>query len=186
MKNKYNITTDNIGDYMQNYDFDSILKIDDKAGLDFKDKETIAILGSSCIFEKKSKTRCVKLEITTFREVSWGAMHYYGKMIADGIDFKCLDKEGMTISNYGAKKIHPFYQWRYEFELKRPTTQEEINNDPDRWRGYDPGDFTSSFDTKEEIIALAKECFKMRFTGEWELWVDDCTVAKDGVYQIEI
>ncbi|WP_304685841.1 hypothetical protein, partial [Muribaculum intestinale] len=27
-------------------------------------------------------------------------------------------------------------------------------------------------------------CFKMRFTGEWELWVDDCTVAKDGVYQI--
>lgn len=52
--------------------------------------------------------------------------------------------------------------------LRRPTTSEEIERDPDRWHGYDPGDFTSSFDTKEEIIALAKECFKMRFKGEWE------------------
>lgn len=65
---QYNITPDNIRDYMDNYKFDSFLEIDDKAGLDYKDEETRAIPHNSCIYKKKSKTRCVKLEI---RLVSW-------------------------------------------------------------------------------------------------------------------
>ena len=182
---QYNITPDNIRDYMNNYEDDFPLEIDDKAGLDFKDEETKARLHNSCIYQQKSKTRCVKLEITSFRGVSWGAMHYYGRLSADGIDFQYLDDPKTTTSNWEAKKINPFYQWRYEFDLRRPVTQEEINHDPDRWECYRPGTFTTSFDTKEEIIALAKVCFKMRFSGEWELWVDDSTVAKGGVYQIE-
>lgn len=182
---KYELTPDNIGDYMICYGSDFPLKIDDKAGLDFKDKETKAIPHDSCIYQKKSKTRCVKLEITSFRGISWGAIHFYGKMVADGIDFQMLDNPKITTSNWEAKKINPFYQWRYEFDLRRPTTEEEINNDPDRWHGYHPGSFTTSFDTKEEIIALAKECFKMRFTGKWELWVEDCATAKTTVYQIK-
>ena len=183
---QYNITPDNIRDYMSNYKFDSLLEIDDKAGLDYKDEETRAILHNSCIYQKKSKTRCVKLEITSFRGVSWGAMHYYGKLIADGIDFQFIADPKTTTSNWEAEKISPLYQWHYEFELRRPATSEEIERDPDRWYGYHPGEFTSSFDTKEEIIALAKECFKMRFKGEWELWVEDCTLAKNGVYHIEL
>lgn len=183
---RYDLTPDNIREYMNNYSFDFPLKIDDKAGLDFKDDETVAIRVNSGIFEKKSKTRCVKLEITSFRGISWGAMHYYGKMFADGIDFQRLDNPNITISNWFARLKNPLHQWKYEFDLRRPATQEEINHDPDRWRGYDPGDFTSSFDTKEEIIALAKECFKMRFTGEWELWVEDCTIARNNIYQIEL
>ncbi|WP_305274530.1 hypothetical protein [uncultured Duncaniella sp.] len=70
--------------------------------------------------------------------------------------------------------------------MKRPVTQQEIDKDSDRWDFYAPGDFTTSFDTKEEIIALAKECFKMRFKGKWELWVEDCTLVKDGVYKLEL
>lgn len=181
---QYNITPDNIRDYMNNYDFDSFLEIDDKAGLDFKDEETRAIPHNPCIYQKKTKTRCVKLEITSFRGISLGAMHYYGKLIADGVDFQCLDNPNTTTSNWDAENISPLYQWSYYFELRRPITQEEIERDPDRWYGYDPEGFTSSFDTKEEIIALAKECFKMRFKGEWELWVEDDTVAKGGVSQI--
>ncbi|MDE7441658.1 MAG: hypothetical protein K2M69_05795 [Muribaculaceae bacterium] len=180
---QYNITPDNIRDYMINYE-GFPLEIDDKAGLDFEDNETKARLHNSCIYQKKSKTRCVKLEITSFRGISWGAIHYYGKLIADGIDFQYRDDPKTTTSNWEAKKKNPFYQWRYEFDLMRPVTQEEIDSDPDRWYGYDPEGFTSSFDTKEEIIALAKECFKMRFKGEWELWVEDNTVVKDCVYQI--
>lgn len=183
---KYNITADNIRDFMLNYESDFPLVIDDKAGLDFKDEETKAILHNSCIYQKKSKTRCVKLEITSFRGISWGAIHYYGKMIADGIDFQCLDNPKITTSNWDAKKINPFYQWRYEFDLRRPVTESEIDSDSDRWHGYYPGSMTTSFDTKEEIIELAKQCFKMRFTGDWELWVDDSTMAKTTVYQIEL
>ncbi len=183
---KYNVTPDNIRDYMKNYDSDFPLVIDDKAGLDFKDEKMQAILSRSCIYQKKSKTRCVKLEITSFRGISWNAVHYYGKLIADGIAFQLIDNPNTTTSNWDAQKSNPFYQWKYEFELRRPTTVEDIDNDPDRWAGYMPGSFTSSFNTKEEIIALAKECFKMRFSGEWELWVDDCTMAKTTVYQVEL
>ena len=183
---QYNITPDNIRDYMSNYKFDSLLEIDDKAGLDYKDEETRAIPHNSYIYQKKSKTRCVKLEITSFSGVSWGAMHYYGKLIADGINFQCIADPKTTTSNWEAEKKSPLYQWQYEFELQRPATSEEIERDPDRWHGYDPGDFTQSFDTKEEIIALAKVCFKMRFKGEWELWVEDCTLVKGGVYKLEL
>lgn len=171
---------------MNNYEFDFPLVIDDKAGLDYMDEETKAIPHNSCLYKKKSKTRCVKLEITSFRGVSWGAMHYYGKLIADGIDFQCLDNPSTITSNWEAEKKNPLYQWHYDFELRRPATSEEIERDPDRWYGYGPGQFTASFDTKEEIIALAKECFKMRFKGEWELWVEDCTMAKTTIYQIEL
>lgn len=181
---KFDLSHDNIRDYMKNSKFDFPMLIDDKAGLDFKDDKTRAILGYSGIYQKKSKTRCVKLEISSFRGISWGAVHYYGKLIADGIDFQLIDEPDTTVGNWEASKLNPFYQWRYEFELRRPTTQEEVNNDPDRWYCYAPGDFTSSFDTKEEIISLAIECFKLRFAGEWELWVDDLTMAKTNVYQM--
>lgn len=183
---RYNLTPDNIRDYMNNNESNFPLKIDDKAGLDFKDDETRAIRSSSCIFQKKSKTRCVKLEITSFRGISWGAIHYYGKLIADGIAFQLLEQPSTTTSNWNARKQNPFYQWKYEFTLCRPLTQEEVNQDPDRWYAYKSGDFASCFDTKEEIIALAKECFKFRFVGDWELWVDDCTMAKTTIYQIEL
>lgn len=185
--NKYNVTLENIRDYMESYCLpDFPLVIDDQAGLDFKDEETKAILANTGLFEKKSKTRAVKLEITSFRGISWGAIHYYGKLIADGISFQLLDKPNTTTTNWDARKQNPFYQWRYKFDLKRPVTQQEIDKNPDRWDYYVPGNFTTSFDTKEEIIALAKECFKMRFAGEWELWVDDCTMAKNNIYKVDM
>lgn len=185
--NKYNVTLENIRDYMESYCLpDFPLVIDDQAGLDFKDEKTKAILANTGLFEKKSKTRAVKLEITSFRGISWGAIHYYGKLIADGIEFQLLDQPNTTTSNWEAQKINPLHQWNYKFDLKRPVTQQEIDKDSDRWDYYAPGDFTTSFDTKEEIIALAKQCFKMRFSGKWELWVDDCTMAKTTIYQIEL
>lgn len=170
---------------MSNSGFDFPLKIDDKAGLDFKDEKTKAILADTCLFEKKSKTRAVKLEITSFRGISWGAIHYYGKMIADGIEFQMLNNPNCATSNFKARKLNPLYQWSYEFDLRRPTTLEEINSDPDRWECCAAGDFTSSFETKEEIIALAKQCFKIRFAGNWELWIDDRTLARESFYKID-
>lgn len=183
---KYNITPDNIQDYMENWRHQFPLKIDDKAGLDFQDNETRAIPSSSGIYEKKNKTRCVKLEITSFRGISWGAVHYYGKLIADGVSFQIIANPHITTSNWDAEKINPFYQWKYEFRLRRPLTKEEIDANPDRWEHYEPEDFTDCFDSKEEIIALAKDCFKMRFSGNWELWMVDETVVRNGVYQIEV
>lgn len=171
---------------MENWEHKFPMKIDDKAGLDFQDEKTRAIVHSSGIFNKKNKTRCVKLKITSFRGISLDAVHYYGKLIADGIDFQLIKDPRITTSNWEAKKINPFYQWTYEFRLRRALTEDEIKSNPNRWDYYAPGDFTDCFNTKEELIALATECFKMRFSGEWELWMVDETVIKNGTYQIEI
>lgn len=187
MNKHYNITPENVKEYMRNWSYDFPLVIDDKAGLDYQDDKTKAIPHNFYISGKKSKKRVVKLEITSFRGVSWNAIHYYGKLVADGIEFKSLT-DNYTTSNWDAAKKNPFYQWTYEFELMRPVKQEEINNDPDRWQGYyvENNSFTTSFETKEEIISLAIECFKQRFSGEWELWVEDNTKYKDSTYQIEL
>lgn len=187
MEKKFNITPENIKEYMRNYSHDFPLTIDDKAGLDYQDDETKAIPHNSHIPGKKTKSRIVKLEITSFIGVSWNAIHYYGKLIADGIEFKCLT-DNYTTSNWEAAEKNPLYQWTYEFELMRPVTQEEIDADPDRWEGYyvENNSFTPSFEGKEEIIALGIECFKQRFSGEWELWVDDLTTCRQSIYQIEL
>lgn len=183
---KYNINPNNIEDYMENWRHKFPLQIDDKAGLDFQDDKTKAIARSSCIFEKNTKTRCVRLEITSFRGISCEAVHYYGKLIADGVAFQLIENPSITTSNWDAEKINPLYQWTYKFKLSRPLTEDEINSNPDRWECYAPGDFVDCFNTKEELIALAIECFKARFVGEWELWMVDETVIRNGTYQIEV
>lgn len=188
MCNKFKIDNNNIKNYMRNYSYDFPLIIDDKAGLDYQDDKTKAIPHNFYISGKKSKKRVVKLEITSFRGISWNAIHYYGKLKADGIEFQCLDKPNTTISNWDAEKKNPLYQWTYDFDLMRPVTQKEINENPDRWEGYyvEDNSFTPSFETKEEIISLAIECFKLRFSGDWELWVEDNTRYKDSTYQIKL
>lgn len=54
---KHNITPDNIRDYMNNYESDFPLVIDDKAGLDYKDEKTRAIPHNSCIYQKKEQDK---------------------------------------------------------------------------------------------------------------------------------
>lgn len=187
-KNKYNITPENIDEYMRNYSYNFPLIIDDKAGLDYKDEKTKAKPYYFYLNGKKSNKRIVKLEIRSFRGISIGAIHYYGKLIASGIEFEYIDRPGATTSNWEAEKENPLYQWTYDFDLMRPITQREIDDDPERWQCYhvERNDFTASFETKEEMISLAKECFKQRFSGEWELWVEDNSAVRQSIYQIEL
>lgn len=131
------------------------------------------------------KERTVKLVITTFRGMCWEAVHYYGKLRADGINIIEEHKEndgkvhryvvgGHICEEFSKLPNKDFYDSWYDFEILRPVTQEDIDKDPDRWHGYEVGWTTNAFESKEEIIKIAKKVVAARFPG-WKFKIVDET-----------
>ena len=115
----------------------------------------------------------VKLDISSFRGISIGAIHYYGKLKADGIKF--VDGEGNGHFGYLGESVRNWpkekqdlYDSSYHIEIVRPVTQEEIDKDPMRWDGYCAGWETNGFESIEEIKKIAQKVFKARFPEGWE------------------
>jgi len=132
--------------------------------------------------------RTIRIEITSYRGVACGAMHYYARLIADGIYIYSYEKgSGGKVSkvSHGGYVCEEFSKlprdkkaiWSlcYEIEVMRILTQEEIDADPVRWEYYDAGYPTNAFYTKEEAIARAKEIIKARFDVDWVVKIDDMT-----------
>lgn len=83
--------------------------------------------------------------------------------------------EQIVKQSQGEQYVYPdvFTDYSYELVLKRPLTKEEIDKDPERWGDYyNEGDLTNCFKTIEDVIELAKQVFRLRFTGEWEFYVE--------------
>lgn len=130
-----------------------------------KDKKPVVVDGEIVM------RRRLRLEIMSFCGISIGAIHYYGKIYADGLDIT----DGK--SHIGGHVCKEFSEWphekkdiydNYTIEVVRELTQEEIDKDPERWRYYFPGDKTNGFETKEEIIEIAKKIVAVRFPEGWE------------------
>lgn len=126
----------------------------------------------------KSGARRLNARISSWRGISAGAIHYYGKITCYDPNFKYTDDEGeeciSSISGY-FNRHKPIECQSFEIELVRELTQKEIDEDPDRWGEYyyRAGDMTNCFETEEEVFELMKEIFKKRFKGHWEMEVDD-------------
>jgi hypothetical protein len=130
--------------------------------------------------------RTVVIEITSFRGMCWNAIHYYAKLKADGVNI-CSDEIGSdgeikSVSHAGylgeeykslPKEKQSIWNSRYEIEIVRPVTQEEIDSDPDRWYGYDAGWPTNGFENKSELIKTAKKVAELRFPEGWDIIVED-------------
>lgn len=128
--------------------------------------------------------RTVKIEITSYCGMCWNAIHYYAKIIADGIKM-CEDYEekgeiktrchggylGEEYKNLPREK-KAIWDGRYEIDVVRPLTQAEIDHDPDRWYAYQAGESTHCFESKNEVIEMAKKIVELRFPG-WEVEVED-------------
>lgn len=152
-------------------------------GLDFH-LESRPDLYTEVYVSPGASKRSVRLVISSFRDISFDAMHYYGKLEADGVNIieEKLDSDGKLhkyccggyiCEEYAKMKNRRHYEGFYDFELLRDITQEEIDKDPDRWRGYKAGvTETNAFNTKSEIIELAKRVVKIRFP-EWEFIIED-------------
>lgn len=119
-----------------------------------------------------NKKRNAFLQITSYRGISSEAIHFYGKIIVDGVYVATLDNmEKPRNLSYDEEKNHPLYNYKYDFIIKRSITIEEIESNPEKWYNYNVGDFTQRYNTLTELISDAKEIFKLRFTGDWNFFV---------------
>lgn len=128
---------------------------------------------------KPVATSCseVTLCITSFRGISIGAVHFYGTLeysgpsLSDGKSFY-----GGYISDGWSKMSRDITSLfgLLRIEITRPVTSSDLSNDPIRWEGYEVGDSTNSFDTKESILAVATQIVKLRFP-ECVMKIDDLT-----------
>ena len=85
------------------------------------------------------------VNITTFRGISFEAIHFYGTLqIIAGDDI----------------------------ELYRSITQTEIDKDPERWYGYDEGDLTKSFNSWKDIVIAAGDKAKEKGISLEEIFVE--------------
>lgn len=119
---------------------------------------------------ENNRLRRVTLRITTFRGMSFNAIHYYGQIVIQGVDIEYIECPGRTTMVFDDNI--PLAHYSYNLELKRPVTQAEIVKHPDRWEYYHVGDLTNCFETIEDVIALARDVFRLRFSGDWEFYVD--------------
>lgn len=85
------------------------------------------------------------VNITTFRGVSFDAIHYYGTLRIIGIE---------------------------NVELYRSITQAEIDKDPDRWYNYEEGDLTICFNSWRDVVTVAGDKAKERGIDLKEVFVE--------------
>lgn len=85
------------------------------------------------------------VNITTFRGISFDAIHYYGTLRIIGIE---------------------------NVELYRSITQAEIDNDPDRWYNYEEGDLTKCFNSLRDVVTAAGDKAKERGIDLKEVFVE--------------
>ena len=121
--------------------------------------------------------RKVRIEISSYRGIATGAIHYYAAIKADGITISEVKEDSTTIhggyicAEYAqiCQKNRGKYDGVYTIEVMRKLTKEEIENDPRRWGNYKPGDNTNAFYTKFEALKQAIEIVKLRFGKGWVL-----------------
>lgn len=139
------------------------------------------------LFVKIPNPREVRIQITSFRGISWNAVHYYATIEADGINrlrYEDYDGTGtkrpVSVSGYLGEEFNSLPRekrdiWgaNYHIEAAREVTQEDIKNDPQRWEHYNSGDRTNAFNTAEEAEATARAIVSARFSEEWKVTIDN-------------
>lgn len=163
------------------YEYPDIFK--DDCGLDIKIPEKKIHAVKSWGYRKGNPKRRATLEISTFVGISFNAIHYYGKIVIQGVEMEYDDKSHCFTSVFD--KNIPLAHSEYELELTRPISKEEIAEDPDRWGNYyKEGDLTNCFESIEDIIDFSKDVFKARFDGDWEFVVEAPYKTYSGIINI--
>ena len=130
------------------------------------------IVGKEYYTAKEKRPREVMLEITSFRGICGGAVHYYGTLKAYRPN---IHKEGSNYchSGYLGDDTPLFKDLNIVIELWRYITEEEYKTDPHRYN--ENMKVTNGWYEKAPIVKFAKEVFKKRFKGDWKLIIKDYT-----------
>lgn len=115
------------------------------------------------------RKRKVVLEIRTFKGISSNAIHYYGKIVADGVYVGDInDTTKPKTLSYKQEEQYPLLNYKYEFKVLRPITEKEIKTYPDRFYMYKAGDLIEGFESMSELVDDGIKILKLRFVGDWE------------------
>lgn len=126
------------------------------------------VTGYNIIPKRRKGKRRATLKLKTWRGISGGAVHYYGKIIIDGVQYvKGTTEYYNTDINVG------LLDYEYVLELKRFITDNDISNHPNKWATYYKGELTNCFDSINDLKVLANDIFKLRFDGDWDFYIED-------------
>lgn len=121
----------------------------------------------------------LRVEITSYRDITPGAIHFYATIKADALKLcKMVDGREWNCGGFICKEweqmpkeITDMFCVGYRIEVVRPVMQEEIDKDPVRWECYRAGDKTPAFETRESATAVAVQIARLRFPG-WKIEVE--------------
>ena len=109
--------------------------------------------------------RRVVLDVTTWRGITEGALHYYGE----------LKIPSLKAINTSGKKVYldqnaPDEAKGLKIQLTRPLRKRDLLIDRgERFKGAKIGEKIKNFDTIREVEAAAVKIFKKHFIGNWHL-----------------
>ena len=78
-----------------------------------------------------------------------------------------------TGDDYAALDFENHYEASKSITLAGTKSIDDIDSDPDRWYGYDAGWPTNGFESKSELIKIAKKVAELRFPEGWNIIVED-------------
>ena len=124
----------------------------------------------------------VKIEIDSFIGLTTDAVHYYGTIRYAGPRIASKNDEGRIVTHLGyicqefkemAKEQTDIFSG-VNIKVSRIVTEEEVNENPDRWKGYYAGHSkTTAFNSKSELILTAKKIINIRFKGDFLIEVNE-------------
>lgn len=151
-------------------------------------KDTVGLCEYTRLSEFKLREgtpRRINLHISTYKGICSNASHVYGKIEVEGVEFveECPSDVRSKMSG------NHLYKYHYDFDMMRLVTKEDLELTY-RYSGekifeyYDEGDYTNRFNTIQDVLDMFLYCFKTRFTGAWEIWVDNHVENK--YYKLDI
>ena len=110
----------------------------------------------------------VTLDITSWRGIGVGALHYYGKLEIKLPEMTQVERKSTLSSNF----FIPMYD-NHTIELTQELEQWEIDKYPENYKYNSAGDRHRGFYTKKQVTEYAKLVFDQIFEDGWIFRIDD-------------
>lgn len=146
------------------------LPLDPNIGIGYEFTKDGERLKTSFEPDLKYGKRILKFRISTYRGISWDAVHYYCRA-ESYVDYEMIDKPGWSTGMSHFPEGFPEDSKDMKFELVRELSQEEIDENPERWSHYDAGDKVIAFDSEDEIMEIIQK-LKPAFGKGWMFYIN--------------
>lgn len=140
----------------------------------FLDKVHIKVNGED-LFIRNSKDSYLELQISSWKGISPGAQHYYGKLTIYDLDITHeYDSNSSCCGYLGKEKELPLsikVGENFKLIVKRPITAKDIRFDKDRYYSYKKGELIKDFWTIESLKKEAQRIHQ-EFFPDYELKIE--------------